>query len=35
MGLNAVRRHQDDTKTFDELTFAEQAKAINIKIVWD
>ena len=28
------RRHQGDKKTFDELTFAEQAKAINIKAVW-
>jgi hypothetical protein len=28
------RRHQNDTKTFEELTFAEQAKAINIKVVW-
>jgi hypothetical protein len=28
------RRHQNDTKTFEELTFAEQAKAINIKAVW-
>jgi hypothetical protein len=28
------RRHQGDTKTFDELTFAEQAKAINIKALW-
>jgi hypothetical protein len=28
------RRHQGDKKTFDELNFAEQAKAINIKAVW-
>jgi hypothetical protein len=28
------RRHQGDSKTFEELTFAEQAKAINIKAVW-
>jgi hypothetical protein len=28
------RRHQKDTKTFEELTFAEQAKAINIKVLW-
>jgi hypothetical protein len=28
------KRHQGDTKTFEELTFSEQAKAINIKIVW-
>ncbi len=27
------RRHKDDTKTFDELTFAEQAKSINAQIV--
>jgi hypothetical protein len=27
------RRHQNNTKTFEELTFAEQAKAINIKVV--
>ncbi len=27
------RRHQGDTKTFEELTFAEQAKAINIRLV--
>ena len=27
------RRHEDDTKTFDELTFAEQAKSINAQIV--
>ncbi len=31
--MNKTRRHQDDTKTFEELTFAEQAKAINIRIV--
>jgi hypothetical protein len=28
------KRHKADTKTFEELTFAEQAKAINIKAVW-
>jgi hypothetical protein len=28
------RRHQGDKKTFEELNFAEQAKAINIKAVW-
>jgi hypothetical protein len=28
------KRHQGDTKTFEELTFSEQAKAINIKVVW-
>jgi hypothetical protein len=28
------KRHKADTKTFEELTFAEQAKAINIKVVW-
>lgn len=27
------RRHQGDTKTFDELTYAEQAKSINAQIV--
>jgi len=27
------RRHKDDTKAFDELTFAEQAKSINAQIV--
>jgi hypothetical protein len=28
------KRHKADTKTFEELTFAEQAKAINVKVVW-
>jgi hypothetical protein len=28
------RRHQGDKKTFEELNFSEQAKAINIKAVW-
>lgn len=32
--MNNGKRHQNDTKTFEELTFAEQAKAINIKVVW-
>ena len=32
--MGKERRHQNDTKTFEELTFAEQAKAINIKVVW-
>ncbi len=31
--MNRTRRHQGDTKTFEELTFAEQAKAINIRVV--
>ncbi len=31
--MNRTHRHQSDTKTFGELTFAEQAKAINIRIV--
>ncbi len=31
--MNRTRRHQGDTKTFGELTFAEQAKAINIRVV--
>lgn len=29
-----VRRHQDDTKTFEELTSKEQALAINAHTVW-
>lgn len=28
------KRHQNDQKTFEELTFSEQAKAINIKVLW-
>jgi hypothetical protein len=28
-----ARRHQQDRKTFEELTFAEQARAINVRIV--
>jgi hypothetical protein len=32
--VNKNKRHQGDTKAFDELTFSEQAKAINIKAVW-
>src|SRR4051812_4148464 len=32
--VNNDKRHQGDTKTFEELTFSEQAKAINIKVVW-
>lgn len=31
--MSMDRRHQNDTKNFDELTFSEQAKAINIRIV--
>lgn len=31
--MNRTRRHQGDAKTFEELTFAEQAKAINIRVV--
>lgn len=29
-----VRRHQNDTKTFEELTSKEQALAINAHTVW-
>jgi hypothetical protein len=29
-----VRRHQKDTKTFEELTAKEQALAINAHTVW-
>jgi len=29
-----VRRHQNDTKTFEELTPKEQALAINAHTVW-
>ena len=29
-----VRRHQNDTKTFDELTVKEQALAVNAHTVW-
>ena len=32
--MNKNKRHQGDTKAFDELTFSEQAKAISIKAVW-
>lgn len=32
--MTRERRHQNDTKTFEELTFSQQAKAINIKVVW-
>ncbi len=31
---NNQKRHKNDTQTFEELTFSEQAKAINIKVVW-
>ena len=31
--MNRTRRHQRDTRNFEELTFAGQAKAINIRIV--
>jgi hypothetical protein len=34
MKQNTPRRHKGDTKTFEELSFAEQAKAINIKALW-
>jgi hypothetical protein len=34
MKKNPSRRHKGDTKTFEELNFSEQAKAINVKIVW-
>lgn len=30
----AVRRHKNDTKTFEELTAKEQALAINAHTVW-
>ena len=29
-----IRRHQNDTKTFEELTSKEQALAINAHTVW-
>jgi hypothetical protein len=28
-----AKRHKDDTKTFDELNYAEQAKSINGQII--
>lgn len=31
--MDKTRRHKGDTKTFEELTFAEQSKAINIRLV--
>jgi hypothetical protein len=31
--MNMSRRHQGDTKNFEELTYSEQAKAINIRVV--
>jgi hypothetical protein len=31
--MSMDRRHQNDTKNFDELTFSGQAKAINIRVV--
>jgi hypothetical protein len=34
MKNSSTKRHKDDTKTFEELSFAEQAKAINIKALW-
>lgn len=34
MKKSSTKRHKDDTKTFEELSFAEQAKAINIKALW-
>lgn len=34
MKTTTPKRHKSDTKTFEELTFSEQAKAINIKVVW-
>ena len=33
MGIT-IRRHQDDTKTFEELTDKEQALAVNAHTVW-
>ena len=32
--MNKNKRHQGDTKAFDELTFSEQAKGIGIKTLW-
>jgi hypothetical protein len=32
--VNKNKRHQNDTKSFEELTFSEQAKSINIRAVW-
>jgi hypothetical protein len=29
-----IRRHQNDTKTFEELTAKEQALAVNAQTVW-
>lgn len=34
MKKSTPKRHKSNTKTFEELSFAEQAKAINIKAVW-
>lgn len=34
MSDKLVRRHKNDTKTFEELTTPEQALAINGHIVW-
>lgn len=31
--MNNIRRHQNDTKTFEELTFKEQAQAMNISAI--
>src|SRR5437868_698436 len=32
--MSVQKRHQNDTKDFDELTYSEQAKSINIHTVW-
>lgn len=32
--MDKNKRHQNDTKTFEELDFSEQSKAINIKALW-
>jgi hypothetical protein len=34
MNTSNPKRHQRDKKTFEELSFAEQAKAINAKVLW-
>ena len=32
--MNKNKRHQNDTKSFEELTFSEQAKSISKRAVW-
>jgi hypothetical protein len=34
MKQTTPRRHKSDKKTFEELSFTEQAEFINIKVVW-